>query len=590
MSGRGRRASSPPASHTRPDVLAGGGTVVHHHNKHGRVKSFDFSALPVAEPMQRSLAAVFAARCVRRWTVHKTASQAFDHVMRFAQFLAALERPPGDFDELTVAMVKRWRHSRSGRPGGYQDLVWIGSLLRDDERLAAGPVADELARRLRPPVSRVQSYGEAEFETIVRAARRMFRAALLRIEANAEHLERWRRAEFAAGTQQWLLGEGLDHLARTGDVPRYAATKPSPSSNGGRRTVLRRYRKPFGGQAAEVTTLRLFLSRLEAIALGVLLVAEYGWNLSVIDHAQVPQALPDPGEDGHPTYRIPLQKARRGPGNQFETRNVTDDGAASNGRLITQALQATRFARAIVEKLAPGNNLLVAWRAIVPGAMTNRRDDRPAPVGPFGFGVDTVSAYEWATSLGVATGSPFRRGRRTVNALDRREPGQNSQDTHDRDYVLPDRRVQDHAVEVIAAGAEDAERRARSAVLVAEIRDEPVPGDVATATADCARYDDSPAPGPDGGCGLSFLDCLGCTNARIHPGHHGTLALLHQALGNLRSVLSDPDWDRDWNDHHVRLCDLKTKVGDSAWNQALATTTTADRELIDLLLTGDLNT
>lgn len=416
----------------------------------------------------------------------------------------------------------------------------------------------------------------------------MFRAALLRIEANAEHLERWRRAEFAAGTPEWILGEGLDHLARTGDVPRYAPTKPSPSSNGGRRQVLRRYRGPFGGRSAEVTMLRLFLSRREAIGLGVLLMAEYGWNLSVIDHAQVPRALPDPGEDGYPTYRIPLEKARRGRGHQFETRNLTDDGAASNGQLITQALQATRFARAVVEQLAPGTDLLVVWRAIVPGATRKRSHDRPAPVGPFAFGVDTVPAYEWATSLGVATGSPFRRGRRTVNALDRREPGQNSQDTHDRDYVLPDKRVRDQAVEVIAAGAEDAERRARAAVLVAEVRDEPVAGDVATATADCADYDNSPAPGLDGGCGLSFLDCLGCTNARVHPGHHGTLALLHQSLGNLRSVLPVRDFDRDWNDHYARLDDLKTKVGDGSWRQALVTTTAADREPIDFLLTGDL--
>lgn len=176
-----------------------------------------------------------------------------------------------------------------------------------------------------------------------------------------------------------------------------------------------------------------------------------------------------------------------------------------------------------------------------------------------------------------------------MNTLDRREPGQNSQDTHDRDYVLPDKRVQDHAVEVIAAGAEDAERRARTAVLVAEVRGEPVSGDVATATVDCAGYDNSPAPGPDGSCGPSFLDCMGCTNARVHPGHHGTLALLHQSLGNLRSVLPVRDWDRDWNNHHASLHDLKTKVGDGAWNQALATTTIADRELIDLLLTGDLN-
>jgi integrase len=49
------------------------------------------------------------------------------------------------------AMVKRWRASRTGRQGGYRDLAMIGSLLRDDERLATGPVADELARRLHQP-------------------------------------------------------------------------------------------------------------------------------------------------------------------------------------------------------------------------------------------------------------------------------------------------------------------------------------------------------------------------------------------------------------------------------------------------------
>lgn len=589
MSGRGRRASRPPANHVRPEPLTPDGKVVHHRNKHGHVKSFDFSALPVAQAMQRSLAAVFAARCVRRWTVHASADAGFAHLMTFTEFLASLEQPPNDFDDLTVAMVKRWRASRTGRRGGYRDLAMIGSLLRDDERLATGPIADELARRIHQPRSKVQSYGEAEFEKIVVAARRVFRAALLRINENAEHLERWRRAEFITGTPAWVLGQGLDHLAQTGDLPRYPPTKPSPSSRGGRRQILRRYRKPFGSQAAEATTLRLFLSRHEAIALSVLLVAEYGWNLSVIDHAEVPRALPDPGEDGHPTYRIPLQKARRGPGNQFETRNVTDHGAASNGRLITQALQATRFARAVVEQLAPGTDLLVVWRVISPAATRRRSKDRPAPVGPFGFGVDSVSANEWAKSLGVATGSPFRRGRRTVNALDRREPGQNSQDTHDRDYVLPDKNVQDSAVEVIAVGAEDAERRARKAVLVAEIRDEPVPGDVATPTADCSDYDNSPAPGPDGGCGLSFLDCLGCTNARVHPGHHGPLALLRHSMGNLRSVLPPRDWNHDWGDHYARLDDLKTKVGEGPWNQALTTTTAADRELIDLLLTGDLN-
>ena len=72
------------------------------------------------------------------------------------------------------------------------------------------------------------------------------------------------------------------------------------------------------------------------------------------------------------------------------------------------------------------------------------------PVGLFHFGVHSDAAKEWAKAAGLY-GSPFQRGRRTVIALDRREPGQHSQDTHDRHYVLPDKRVQAGAVEVIAA-------------------------------------------------------------------------------------------------------------------------------------------
>jgi hypothetical protein len=175
-----------------------------------------------------------------------------------------------------------------------------------------------------------------------------------------------------------------------------------------------------------------------------------------------------------------------------------------------------------------------------------------------------------------------------VIALDRREPAQHSQDTYDRLYVLPDKRVQAEAVEVIAAGAEDAADRARKAVLAAQLRDHPVPGDVETATADCSAYHDSPWPSPDGGCGASFLTCLACPNARVHPGHHPRLAHLHEALGNLRSVLPPAAWAADWRDAHDRLEDLRQRVGDGRWAQGLAQVTDADRKVISHLLTGVL--
>jgi hypothetical protein len=534
VSGRGQRAALPADGHARPEYLVAdgqGGLVVRHYNREGRVREYDFAALPVPAPMQASLAALFAAQCTPdRWSVHVSSGTSWRHLQRFAEFLACQERPPRDLDELTPGMVRQWRAGLPAGTDGYHAFRVISSLLRDDARLQAGPVADELARRSTAPRSRTQSYSEADFDLVTAAARRRFRGALQRINENARHLQKWRDGAFTEGSAEWIAGEGLDILARTGDMPRYVRKDGRPG------TMKTRYRNAFGRTSGAVTWQRLFLTRDEAVALGVLLLAEFGWNLSVINRAEVPLASPDQGQDGHPTYRIALEKPRRGPGRYYETRNVTDDGAGSSGRLITQALEATRFARAIVEELAPGTNRLIVWRA---GIAVRRRTDQDAhpPVGRFRFGVASQAAGEWAEAEGL-DGSPFRRGRRTVIALDRREPGQHSRDTHDRHYVLPDERVRAEVVEVIAAGAEDAADRARRAVLAAELRDRPVPGDAETVTVDCSSVRDSPWPAPDGGCGASFLICLACPNARVHPGHHPRLAHLHEALASLRSVLA----------------------------------------------------
>ena len=146
-------------------------------------------------------------------------------------------------------------------------------------------------------------------------------------------------------------------------------------------------------------------------------MAEFGWNLSVIGGLEVPRASPDQGEDGHPVYRIPLEKPRRGPGRYHETRNVADDGAGSPGRLITQALQATRFARAIVGELAPGTDRLIVWRASPSGIYPRKDLDRRPPAGPFRFGISPNAAKKWAAARGLA-GSPFRRGRRMSRAVE----------------------------------------------------------------------------------------------------------------------------------------------------------------------------
>ena len=188
MSGRGRRASLPADGHARPEYLVAdgqGGLVVRHYNREGRAREYDFAALPVAGPMQASLAALFAARCTPdRWSAHATSRGAWIYLRRFAEFLAGQQRPPRDLDELTPGLVRLWRESLS-KAGGATAHGVVSGLLRDDARLQAGPVADELARRYRASRSTVQSYSEAEFDRITAAARRQFRAALRRISENA---------------------------------------------------------------------------------------------------------------------------------------------------------------------------------------------------------------------------------------------------------------------------------------------------------------------------------------------------------------------------------------------------------------------
>jgi hypothetical protein len=76
----------------------------------------------------------------------------------------------------------------------------------------------------------------------------------------------------------------------------------------------------------------------------------------------------------------------------------------------------------------------------------------------------------------------------------------------------------------------------------------------------------------------------------VHPGHHPRLACLHEALASLRSVLPPAAWAADWRDACDRLHDLRQRVGEGPWAQALARVTDADREIVSHLLTGSLDT
>ncbi|MGW2937919.1 site-specific integrase [Streptomyces sp. NPDC001156] len=583
MSRRGRKATLPATPFRRPAVLGDDprDVVVRHATKQGATRVYDFGQVPVAPAMQRSLAVLFAAKCTSgAWTSLKSSMVTWRCLHALGEFLAGQETPPADVPDLTAGVWSAWRLSRNTKTEiGYNQVMLTQLLLRGDSRLRR-EVRAVMARRLPEPRVRERAFPPGEFRAIKVAAQRTFRSALLRIRENTAHLDAWRNGAFTQGSREYARGEALDLLARTGDLPR----RTRENGRGGE--VARHYAKALGGGTPEYTWKRLFLTRLEAAALAVLLVTEFGFNATTVSVLPVPRAIPDSGErSGVRVYRLELEKRRRHAGHHFESRNITDHGADSAGRLISDALEATALARAYVADRAPDADRLLVWRSMTNKSETTSAVGELMRVGPFGLGVDHYAAARWAQEHGLPS-KVLRRSRKTVNVVHRREPGQNTQDTHDRAYVLPEPQAQQAAVEVIAAGAHDAIATAHRSVLRAQLADAPQPGDQETATVSCSDIEHSPFSPPGAGCGASFLLCTACPNARVAPVHHSRLAHLHAALENLRSVLDPAIWQADWHDTHARLEDLRQRLGPEVWKQARQEISDLDRQIIDDLLNG----
>lgn len=573
MSGRGRKAALPSEEHHRPVVRRADGLVVRHEDGRSRSRVYDFAELPVAEGLQQMWATLFAARCRPGggWESVLSSTSMWLNLRRFAFFLAAQERA----DAVSAGVWNAYRMARQQTATGRNEMAALASFLRSDPALTTS-AREALSRRVMRLPAKEEALSPQEFDQVRAAARRTFRAAVLRIEHNAALLAAWRSGACQQGSPDWLVGEVLDALAQTGRLP--------PWEVDGYVRVPYRYGKALGGGGVVAAAQRLFLSPGEAAALAVLLVAEFGLNATTVSDLRVPRIVSAAAERGPgAVYRLELEKRRRGNRLSTETRNVADWGADSPGRLITQTLQATGPARTCVEAAGGDAGRLLIWRE----ATDSRRRStwQGLRVGPFGLGLADNQVDRWGRSLGWP-GSPLRRIRRTVNVLHRQEPGQNSQDTHDVVYVLREPQARQAAVPVIAAGAAAAVEAARATLVRARLTDAGDPGDQMTVIADCADFTHSPLTPEADGCAASFMMCTACPNARVHPGHHARLAHLHRAISNLRAVLPLESWERDWGPALARLEDLRNRIGTGPWQHALARVSDADRDDIDSLMKG----
>jgi hypothetical protein len=263
----------------------------------------------------------------------------------------------------------------------------VRGLLLDGPRLSAA-TREALARSVLQPTAKEVSFQEAEFDANVATARRMFRTAHLRITDNARHLAQWRSGAFARGSEAWLLGEALDCLARTGEAPHDTRVRQ-------RGRVLARYARVLGGERPEHTWQRLFLTRMACPTPGSTPRTTAAWPTCTTHWT---------------TCALPWTRSASRISSRNVSGNVRQWMVASPGRLITQALEATVFARAAVHTLSPGTDRFLIWRSAKAPLEGHRQDEtgKTSGIGVFGFGISGCTANRWAAQQGFSS-SPFRR-------------------------------------------------------------------------------------------------------------------------------------------------------------------------------------
>lgn len=377
-----------------------------------------------------------------------------------------------------------------------------------------------------------------------------------------------------------MVGDALDHVLRTGDVP---------LTDHRTRVVRKPYRRALGGRSPEKTWGRLYLTRTEVFAAAVLLVASESWNHSVLNAMTVPTANPAIADDLD-VHTVEIRKPRRPVRSRYTTNNLIDNGADSPGRLLSQVIEATDPARyTLTLQGRPTDRLLVC-------RLNRARHDGSA----FLLGIP-ASVHDPEIGSPACGHISLRRLRRTVQVLIRKEPAQNSRDTHESVYVMRDPATRDDAAATIAQGLTDAVEHARviGAMRVAfgdidaliELSDNPElakairDGTLDTATAACTDFTHSPFSEPELPCTASFLLCLACPNAIATRRHLPRLVHLREALDELRGVVDSAVWSQDWHEHHLRVSAvLDNHTTPEERSAARADLSDADRATIDKLL------
>ncbi len=609
---RGRFAALPPPGWSPPARSGQGGLLVRVFPEDGGAYvDYDFAVLPVALDLQLAFAEAFARLTAPDgpYRAASTAKGRFAALRRFALRLAATSHPPHRPQELSPAHLAELRLAK---PRDYSE---ISGLLRAVSGVTPGFAGALLEVNPRRQSSTLASYTNAEWRAIMSAARGQLRDARSRIRSGWDLLARWRAGEFLEGTFEWIHGQVLDHVAKTGDVPR----RP-----GGKQLY---WCDRQGGAKRFVSELHLTVN--DMIAGMVLLVGLTGHNHAGVNNLTVNHHRAD-ADDTTSTTRVAIVdmlKPRRGRRKRYMTVPLCDvpgwlslgmeragaDDLSSPFGVFDSLCELTAGSRDIT-----GSNRLFIARAVRGGG--RRHWVLGVPHGG--------TAKVWARDSGLRTGGEAGTApgegetlsvtwpRLRLTFVQHHQRGvAHSDRVMAEQYLVRDRGNIDEYRKIVADTLAEQDRRAREFGVVrslgdvelAQARRDPrwaagvlgidvetvkvlLAGILDTALAACVDEEHSPYTPQEQPCRASFLLCLGCPNARATPTHLPVQALAHQKILELRDSVPPERWARRFGLAEAQLCNLLAQFSSVRIEAALGAATETDRDVVGRLLAGQLET
>ncbi|MBO0823794.1 MAG: hypothetical protein J2P27_08045 [Actinobacteria bacterium] len=467
-------------------------------------------------------------------------------------------------------------------------------------------------------VKRTASYSRAEFQRIMSAARHDVRRAAERIRGNRALLERWRSGDIDPfeGGDAWERGELLDFIDRHCAVPRTA---------GG---ALRAWVARLGTERQHMTALHL--SSLEATAFVVLLVGLTGQNRGPIISAPAGHHRPDGYSGGTASAIVELDKPRRAARRHMDVPLVDmpdwiacPDGSDEDEQRRDVLRSAFGVYVLLGELAEPARRhldspRLLAWWAPQRsghGLMT---------------GIDSSHVRAWAKTRDLRadppTGTPpeqsaksprleltLARIRLTYNEL-HQKPVAHTVRTLANDYLARNRGNLAEYQRVVANVLDEQVAKARTLAAmrtltsedVAEARENPtavaarhgmhaqtlkqlLAGELDTVMAGCIDNANSPHSPAGQPCRASFMLCLDCPCARAAPHHLPLQVLVFDELERRRQSMAPLRWAGRFALRHSQLADLLGRAGPAALEEARASATSDQRQLVARFLDRELD-